>query len=253
MVVACLNISGIRLERLKKMINKFSGEISHPRFEPSTMRTQIACVCDESMCLIKCASENSQLAWCFHSSKGLDLKCLHTVSATDVHTRFTYLKYGLKRPEREADNSPPAIHEVKNARIYTSTPQYVFMVWCLTKQWIHLYCVVLRQIYLTRICCLCVEIREAEQQKCNSEKQNNVCNWETERHVMIENCFCKTSYFGLYYVHRFSLQEFKNLIVASYLRILTGKKIYIRTNTHTHTHTHTQRWLPKAMHYTAEI
>jgi hypothetical protein len=32
----------------------------------------------------------------------------------------------VKRPEREADHSPPSSAEVKNAWSYTSTPQYVF-------------------------------------------------------------------------------------------------------------------------------
>jgi hypothetical protein len=40
---------------------------------------------------------------------------------------------GVKRPGREADNSPPSSAEVKNARSYTSTPQYVFVAWCLVK------------------------------------------------------------------------------------------------------------------------
>jgi hypothetical protein len=40
---------------------------------------------------------------------------------------------GVKRPEREADQSPSSSAEVKNAWIYTSTPQYVFMAWCLVK------------------------------------------------------------------------------------------------------------------------
>jgi hypothetical protein len=43
------------------------------------------------------------------------------------------LSLGVKRPGREADHSPPSIAEVKNARSYTSTPQYVFMAWCLVK------------------------------------------------------------------------------------------------------------------------
>jgi hypothetical protein len=38
-----------------------------------------------------------------------------------------------KRPERESDHSPPSSAEVKNAWSYTSTPQRVFMVWCLVK------------------------------------------------------------------------------------------------------------------------
>jgi hypothetical protein len=41
---------------------------------------------------------------------------------------------GVKRPERKADHSPPSSAEVKNAWSYTSTPQYVFMAWCLVKQ-----------------------------------------------------------------------------------------------------------------------
>jgi hypothetical protein len=32
------------------------------------------------------------------------------------------LSLGVKRPEREADHSPPSSAEVKNAWIYTSTP-----------------------------------------------------------------------------------------------------------------------------------
>jgi hypothetical protein len=40
---------------------------------------------------------------------------------------------GGKRPWREADYSPPSSAEVKNAWSYTSTPQYVFMAWCLVK------------------------------------------------------------------------------------------------------------------------
>jgi hypothetical protein len=38
---------------------------------------------------------------------------------------------GIKRPEREADHSPPSSAEVKNTWSYTSTPQYVFVAWCL--------------------------------------------------------------------------------------------------------------------------
>jgi len=38
-----------------------------------------------------------------------------------------------KRPEREADHSTPSSAEVKNVRSYTSTPAYVFMIWCLVK------------------------------------------------------------------------------------------------------------------------
>jgi hypothetical protein len=40
---------------------------------------------------------------------------------------------GIKRPECEADHSPPSIAEVKNAWSYTSTPQYVFIASCFVK------------------------------------------------------------------------------------------------------------------------
>jgi hypothetical protein len=40
---------------------------------------------------------------------------------------------GVKRPEREADQSLPSSAEVKNAWSYTSTPQYAFTVLCLIK------------------------------------------------------------------------------------------------------------------------
>jgi hypothetical protein len=41
------------------------------------------------------------------------------------------LSLGVKRPEREADHSPPSSAEVKNSWSYTATAQYVFMAWCL--------------------------------------------------------------------------------------------------------------------------
>jgi hypothetical protein len=43
------------------------------------------------------------------------------------------LSVGIKRPGREADYSPPSSAEVKNEWSYTSTPQYVFVAWCLVK------------------------------------------------------------------------------------------------------------------------
>jgi hypothetical protein len=43
------------------------------------------------------------------------------------------ISVGVQRPGREADHSPPSNAEVKNAWSYTSTPQYVFMAWCLAK------------------------------------------------------------------------------------------------------------------------
>jgi hypothetical protein len=41
---------------------------------------------------------------------------------------------GVKRPGREADYSSVSSAGVKNTWNYTSTPQYVFMSWYLTKQ-----------------------------------------------------------------------------------------------------------------------
>jgi hypothetical protein len=41
------------------------------------------------------------------------------------------LSAGVKRQGREADHSPPPSAEVKKMWIYTSTPPYAFMAWCL--------------------------------------------------------------------------------------------------------------------------
>jgi hypothetical protein len=43
------------------------------------------------------------------------------------------LSLGVKRLGSEADHWPPSSAKVKKAWSYTSTPQYVFMVWCLVK------------------------------------------------------------------------------------------------------------------------
>jgi hypothetical protein len=48
----------------------------------------------------------------------------------------------VKRPGRE-DHSPPSSAEVKNEQSYTTTPLYVFMVWCLVTYRIRLHDVVL--------------------------------------------------------------------------------------------------------------
>jgi len=53
------------------------------------------------------------------------------------------LSPGVKRPGREADDSPPLCAEVMNACSYTSITQYVFMRWYLIKQVIRLHGVVL--------------------------------------------------------------------------------------------------------------
>jgi hypothetical protein len=49
----------------------------------------------------------------------------------------------IKRPGRQVDHSFLSSSEVKNAWGYTSTPQYIFMTWCLIKQCIHLHGLVL--------------------------------------------------------------------------------------------------------------
>jgi len=41
---------------------------------------------------------------------------------------------GVKRPGYKADHSPPYSAEIKNVWKYTSTPPYVFVVWCLVKK-----------------------------------------------------------------------------------------------------------------------
>jgi hypothetical protein len=41
------------------------------------------------------------------------------------------LSPGEKLQGREADHSPPASAEIKRMWIYTSTPPYAFMTWCL--------------------------------------------------------------------------------------------------------------------------
>jgi hypothetical protein len=39
----------------------------------------------------------------------------------------------VRRPGREADHPSPANAELKKMWIYTSTPSYAFMVWCLIR------------------------------------------------------------------------------------------------------------------------
>jgi hypothetical protein len=41
---------------------------------------------------------------------------------------------GVKRPESEADHSPPSAAEVQNLWSYLNSFQYAFMVWCLVKR-----------------------------------------------------------------------------------------------------------------------
>jgi hypothetical protein len=76
----------------------------------------------------------------FNFRRGLGIFLFTTVSGTvlkPTQSPFQWLPGALslrvKRPGREADHSSPSSAEVKNAGSYTSTPQYVFMAWCLVK------------------------------------------------------------------------------------------------------------------------
>jgi hypothetical protein len=76
----------------------------------------------------------------FDSRRGLRIFLFTTVSRTALGPTQPPIQrvpgtvsLGVKRPGREADHTPPSSAEVKNAWSYTSTPQYVFMAWCLVK------------------------------------------------------------------------------------------------------------------------
>jgi hypothetical protein len=76
----------------------------------------------------------------FDSRRGLGIFLFTTVSRTVLGPTQPptqrvpgTLSLGVKRLRREAGHSPPPIAEVKNTWSYTSTPQYVFMAWCLVK------------------------------------------------------------------------------------------------------------------------
>jgi hypothetical protein len=76
----------------------------------------------------------------FDSQRGLGIFLFTTTSRiavgpTQPHIQWVpgALALGVKRPGNEADHSPPSSAEVKNEWSCTSTPQYVFMAWCLVK------------------------------------------------------------------------------------------------------------------------
>jgi hypothetical protein len=50
---------------------------------------------------------------------------------------------GLEELGSVADHLPPSSAEVKNVESCTTTPPYVFMVWCIVKYMIHLHGVAL--------------------------------------------------------------------------------------------------------------
>jgi hypothetical protein len=76
----------------------------------------------------------------FDSRRGLEIFLVTTASRTalgptqpSIQWEPGALSLGVKQPEREAGHSTPSSAEVKSAWSYTSTPQYVFMAWCLAK------------------------------------------------------------------------------------------------------------------------
>jgi hypothetical protein len=92
----------------------------------------------------------------FESRWGLGIFLFTTVSRTALEPTQPpipwvpgALSLGVKRPGREADHSPPSSAEVKNAWSCTSTPQYVFMAWCLGKH--KLRPLGFLSVYITRV------------------------------------------------------------------------------------------------------
>jgi hypothetical protein len=79
------------------------------------------------------------MTWCSEKSAGTTLplpySCHRLKTGSGAHPASYPVSTGdtLKRPELEADHSPPSSAEVKYALSYTSTPMYVFMAWCLVK------------------------------------------------------------------------------------------------------------------------
>jgi len=76
----------------------------------------------------------------FVSRRGLDIFLFSTLSRQALGPTQPPIKRNpgvlspwVKRQEREADYSHPSSVEVKNSWSYTSTPQYVFIAWCLVK------------------------------------------------------------------------------------------------------------------------
>jgi hypothetical protein len=61
------------------------------------------------------------------SWQGQEFSLLYVVqTGSGVHPTSYTMGTGVKRPEREADHSPPTSAEAKKMWIYTSTPPYVF-------------------------------------------------------------------------------------------------------------------------------
>jgi len=80
------------------------------------------------------------------SLQGLGIFLFSTASRpalVPTHPPIQWLKggfsFGIKRPRREADQSPPSSAEVKSTWSYASAPQYAFMVWFSVKAQGQLY------------------------------------------------------------------------------------------------------------------
>jgi hypothetical protein len=76
----------------------------------------------------------------FESRRGLGIFLFTTASSSVLGPTQPPIQWvpgalsmGVKRPDREADHSPPSSAESRNVWSYTSTPQYIFMAWCLVK------------------------------------------------------------------------------------------------------------------------
>jgi hypothetical protein len=75
----------------------------------------------------------------FESRQGQEFSLLQVVQTSPGAHPASYpmipgaLSPGVERPGHKADHSPPASAEVKKMWLYTSTPPYAFMVWCLIK------------------------------------------------------------------------------------------------------------------------
>jgi hypothetical protein len=76
----------------------------------------------------------------FDSRQGLGIYLFTTASRLSLGPTQLSIQWvsgtistGVKRSRREADHSHPPSATVKNAWIYTSTPQYDFMAWYLVK------------------------------------------------------------------------------------------------------------------------
>jgi hypothetical protein len=63
----------------------------------------------------------------------------HIQTGSGAHPDFIKRVLGVKHPGCEPEHSPPSNAKVKNVWSYTSTPSYIFMLWCLVKHRIYLH------------------------------------------------------------------------------------------------------------------